>query len=537
MGSGGSDLRTHRTFLRIDADDADASEAEAAILRLAALAVKRPFPPALLPRLAAATQAVRAAVGATATERVQSVVALAGAVNTLTGALGVAPEPAARLYAATLLPPVGSIPWGAFDDVDEGAAGRWVGGDAPPGASVARGRHSFPPQRHARGRGRPAGGASLAGTPSRSAVLGGGGVGGSSGSGDEDGGHTDGGYPAKPPSHRSRAGAHLDNLAGLLRTVPAAAAGLDAQAQLYAGIPTTIAPLYAWVHARLGAASGRFLLRPADIEVARAFCFALRENVLIDDLPAAPRGAAAAAAAAAVAAATTPGGARRRPGGGAGGDGGVGAGGVGALRSPDASQWNVADRLRLVAAFAAATRSAGLAAGAHAAAARCGAWPSVATAAADLAAFCAAPDTSADAGGSAAAAPAAVASPTTDGIGGVDDGGGGGSRGGGGGGCGGGGRGGGGGGGDEPTAALAAARRMVRACATGVEGLRGAAVADATAMMTRRAVVEVVSLVSTAELWRRLELLFGEGWAPVIPPSGGRSKRAVAAAAAAAVPV
>ncbi|KAK1869869.1 hypothetical protein I4F81_012334 [Pyropia yezoensis] len=147
-----------------------------------------------------------------------------------------------------------------------------------------------------------------------------------------------------------------------------------AQAQLYAGIPTTIAPLYAWVHARLGAASGRFLLRPADIEVARAFCFALRENVLIDDLPAAPRGAAAAAAAAAVAAATTPGGARRRPGGGAGGDGGVGAGGVGALRSPDASQWNVADRLRLVAAFAAATRSAGLAAGAHAAAARCELW-------------------------------------------------------------------------------------------------------------------------------------------------------------------
>ncbi|GAB0493349.1 hypothetical protein MMPV_004630 [Pyropia vietnamensis] len=417
----------HRTTLRIDPDDANASEAESAILRLAALAVTRPFPATLLPRLVAAIQAVRVAVGAPAAEMVQSVVALAGAVNTLTGALGVAPEPIARRYASTLLPSVGSIPWEAFDD--QGAGGE-VAGNGSTGAS-----------------------------------------GGSRGGNDDCGAAADGGGWLNPPRLQSRTRAQLDNVMSLLRTVPAATAGLDVEAELYAGIPAAIAPLYAWVDARLGTTAGRFLLRPMGIEVARAFCFALRENVLIDDVPSDPRSTAGVGADSA----TRGGGARRRRGGGGGGDGG--------LRSPDASQWTVADRLRLVATYAAATRSAGLAEGARAAAARCGSWPSAASAAKDLAVFSTAPDTAADSSHTAADA--------------------------------------------SPTAALAAARRMVRACATGVEGLRGTAVADATAALSGRGMVEVASVVSTAELWRRLELLFGRGWTPLTP-----GKRATAASAA-----
>lgn len=504
---GGSGGRPHRTTLRIDADDADATAAEAAILRLVALAVPRPFPPALLPRLAAATHAVRAAVGAPAAEMVQSVVALAGAVNTLTGALGVPPEPAARRLASTLLPPVGSIPWAAFDNQGGGEGGGCAGGGAPAAAAAEAGHPVPPPAGDQRGDGWPAGVVSHERTSSVTTESSGGEAGAGAGAGAAGSRRTnDGSHQSKPIPERSRAAAQLNNLAGLLRTLPAAAAGLEVEAELYADIPTTIAPLYAWVDARLGATAGRFLLRPACIEVARAFCFALRENVLVDDLP---------APVAAVAAAVAPGGvARHRWGGG---------GGSGALRSPDASQWTVADRLRLVAAYAAATRSAGLANGARAAAARCGAWPSAAIAAADLAAFAAAPDTATDAAAT-AAAPVAAINTDSEGGGGVDsdviDRGGGGSGGGGG-----------------PTVALAAARRIVRACATGVEGLRGTAVANATAAIPGRGVVEVASLVSTAELWRRMELLFGEGWTPHAPPVGGQGRRAAAAAAAAAVSV
>jgi len=478
----------------LDAHDPSATPAEVAILTYVTLAVRRPFPDTERPRLAAAGAAVSDALGAGAFETLRGVVAFAGCLNVVMDTLGVRLEEGSAAFAAAILPrEPGGAPWSAGPH--HGGAPRATGGGGDSSGRRRRGGGrdpsdgGEPPRRRSWLRRRPWSSASasesrdrgrraeavakarnLAGGDSfgSSAVFGSG-VTGESGAFGRSWARA---WPSPPPSSVSAtpsaasaadadggdltwAAAQWANLTGLLTTLPAAAQGMRLEYTLYGGIPTTIAPLYAWMVARLGAPACRFLLRIRNVELQRAFCFALRQNVLVEELsPPSPAGGeeAPTGAAAAAASATPP-----RP-------------------------WTVADRIRLLHVFAVATGSAGLAAGAVGLATRSSGWPAAA-AAADLAAFTAG---------------------VTDGSGG---------------------------------AAAAAARRLVVTAASGMEAVEGAAVVDITGACTPAEVIDVASLLSFAELWRRLELFFGDrlgGGRPARPPLVAVAPAAVGGRAAAA---
>jgi len=488
---GGGDGSPPYGVVVLDAHDPSATSAEVAILTYVTLAVRRPFPDTERPRLAAAGAAVSDALGVGAFETLRGVVAFAGCLNVVMDTLGVPLEAGSAAFAAAILPrqPSGA-PWSAGPH--HGGAPRAGGGDTP-----GRRRRGVrdpsdggePPRRRSWLRRRPWGSASASESRERSrraeavakarSLAGGDSFGSSAvfGSGvtGESGGFGRSWarvWPSPPPSSVSAtpsatsavdaeggdltwAAAQWANLTGLLTTLPAAAQGMRLEYTLYAGIPTTIAPLYAWMVARLGAPACRFLLRIRNVELQRAFCFALRQNVLVEELspPPPPTGGDEAPTTAAAAATTTP----PRP-------------------------WTVADRIRLLHVFAVATGSAGLAAGAVGLATRSSGWPAAA-AAADLAAFTAG---------------------VTDGSGG---------------------------------ASAAAARRLVVTAASGMEAVAGAAVVDVTGACSPAEVVDVASLLSFAELWRRLELFFGDrlgGGRPARPPLVAVAPAAVGGRAAAA---
>lgn len=415
----------------LDAEDPAATPAEAAILTYVTLAVMRPFPEHRRPQLHTAAVAVRAELGRSAFETLRGVVSFVGALNSMTDVLGAVLEPGAQRHAGTILPPRGAV-------VGDSRGGGWTPND-----------HHRNPTVKARGDATAAaaaapidGSGNIWGPPRAGAhepsdwddTTDDGDSSGSdcSSSGDGRGGGGGGLSKDTPPADLSWAAAKWANLTGLLHTLPAAAAGMRVEAELYAGIPSSIAPLYGWMVARMGAPHCQFLLRLRGVELVRGFCFALRENVLVEELPSIDR-----------------------PGSG--------------LRSPPGGRtWTVADRIRLLHVFACATGSAGLAAGAVGLATRSSGWPA-AVAATDLAAF--------TAGSSNGAAGTAAA----------------------------------------------AARQLVRAAGSGLEAVAGPLVPQLTSAISPAGLVELASLVSFAEMWRRLELLFsrgGTGRRRRRPPSG-----------------
>ncbi|GAB0492631.1 hypothetical protein MMPV_003899 [Pyropia vietnamensis] len=413
-GGDGTDWRSDVDGLVLDPQDPDATPTEVAILKYVTLAVMRPFPEARRPELSKAADALRAAIGRGAFETLRGVVSFAGALNSMTDVLGAVLEPGVQRVAGAILPPRGGAP-------SDSRGGGWTPGDhhrnrtvkapgAPEAASNGDSGNIWGPEAMAEP------------TDWEGSTDGGDSSGPDGGSSGGQGGSSNGGGdPSKDtPTDMSWAAAKWANLTGLIHTLPAAAAGMRVEAELYAGIPPTIAPLYGWMVARMGAPACKFLLRIHGVEMVRGFCFALRENVLVEELAY-----------------------ENRP-------------GSGLRCPPGARQWTVADRIRLLHVFACATGSAGLAAGAVGLATRSSGWPAP-VAATDLAAFTA--GTSNGAAGEAAAA----------------------------------------------------ARRLVRAAGSGVEAVAGPLVPELVAAVTPQGLVELASLVSFAEMWRRLELLFSRG--------------------------
>lgn len=210
-----------------------------------------------------------------------------------------------------------------------------------------------------------------------------------------------------------------------MRTIQAATSGLKVESELYAGIPSTAPGLDAWAVARLGARGARFLANIRGLELRRACCFALRENVLYDpamDGPGVAGGAAGAAASAMPSPAATP-----------------------------ARHWTLDERLALWYVFARTTAAAGLAADAVACMAAASGRRRADIRAAWDAYY---------------------------------------------------------GRGDAGAGRADAARRLVLAVGVKTENVSAALVALVTDVLPPGAVVELASLLSVAEMWRRLRVLF-----------------------------
>ncbi|GAB0497968.1 hypothetical protein MMPV_009306 [Pyropia vietnamensis] len=243
----------------------------------------------------------------------------------------------------------------------------------------------------------------------------------------------------------------IRNVGGMLATMPAAVRGQFVEAHLYAGLPTSVAGLRGWVDGVLGSGTCLFLTRLTSVRLARAFCFGLRENVT------------------------------------------AGVGGNSNIDDPKASNalsggsrsdqeaegegewaraWSPIQRARLLYVFGDVTEC-----------------PPITTAAIAFAARASGRDKEAVAAETAAwaAAPPSPRSDDDD----KDDGKDGGS--------------------DDiaGTARLAAAREVVLAAAGGTERVRGPVVTQLMSVASARAAVELASLVSFAEMWRRMEVLIG----------------------------
>lgn len=75
-----------------------------------------------------------------------------------------------------------------------------------------------------------------------------------------------------------------ENIDDLLDTMPSAMAGMAYEALvLYRGIPYMNFKLQAWLELRIGQPGARFFHQIRGIELKRAFCFALRENVFVEE--------------------------------------------------------------------------------------------------------------------------------------------------------------------------------------------------------------------------------------------------------------
>jgi len=228
-------------------------------------------------------------------------------------------------------------------------------------------------------------------------------------------------------SHSRRA-----NVWDFFRTVSAATSSMRLEAQLYRGIPTTGAGVQAWADARLGAHGARFLTHIRGVELRRACCFALRENLLFDPALDAPP-----------------------PAGGGGGGGAPPASATGPVVPPDvppARHWALDERLALWYVFGRVTGSADLV------------------------------DDAVSAGVVATGRPRAALRADWEAYHGR---------------------------GESGDGRRDVARRLAAAAATRTENVGAPLVAAITAVCTPGAIMELASLLSVLEMWRRLRLLYG----------------------------
>lgn len=83
----------------------------------------------------------------------------------------------------------------------------------------------------------------------------------------------------------------LSNIMGLFATMPAAMKGMALETfTLYNGIPSSGPKLVSWMDERIGAEHSEWFRSIRGTELRRAFCFGLRENVLVPDAAASPSG-------------------------------------------------------------------------------------------------------------------------------------------------------------------------------------------------------------------------------------------------------
>jgi len=228
-----------------------------------------------------------------------------------------------------------------------------------------------------------------------------------------------GGSPGSSSSRRA-------NVWDFFRTVSAATSSMRLEAQLYKGIPSTGDGVQAWADARLGARGARFLTHIRGVELRRACCFALRENVLFDptvDAPAAGGGGAPSATGPAV-----------------------------PPDVPPARHWALDERLALFYVFGRVTASADLV------------------------------DDALSAAGVATGRPRAALRGEWEAYH---------RR------------------GDAGDGRRDVARRLTAAAATRTENVGAPLVAAVTAVCTPGAIMELASLLSFLEMWRRLRLLYG----------------------------
>lgn len=366
--------------------------ADRAIVRYARAAVARPPEASTLRALAAA---VVSEVGPGGLEVINAVCAFSGALNTVMDIMGAKIEAAAQRYAATALPSVVSpeLPWMPdahhFNNSPGALLLLYATGETPsPTAETVSPFHS-PSLSTSRGKA-----VSL-----RPAQL-----------------------PRTGTSGSTRASAWLkrpaSNIASLGRTLPAAASGLLIERRLYAGIPSSASGIRRWVDARLGTKAAQFLRSVGGVELARAWCFGLRENVTVA----------------------------------------VGEPPSSRLSQPGNRAWSAVERAAFVFAFAVVTGSAALA------------------------------DASVVLGSHVTGQPSAAVRETFEAFGAGGDLG---SRGGG-------------------RKDMQAGRRLVMASAAGMGNVHGALVEELTSTCTPAAILELGSLLSFAEMWRRLEVLFGD---------------------------
>lgn len=79
-------------------------------------------------------------------------------------------------------------------------------------------------------------------------------------------------------------GGKLANIRELMGTMPAAMSGIKYEmGTLYEGIPYRSAKLQQWIDDRLGVGSAPWFSHIQGFELRRAFCFGLRENILVEE--------------------------------------------------------------------------------------------------------------------------------------------------------------------------------------------------------------------------------------------------------------
>lgn len=373
------------------ADDVDdpLPTADRAIVRYVQAAVLRP--PVASSSLRYLAAAVVSEVGPCGLEVINAVYAFSGALNTIMDIMGAKIEAAAQRFAVTALPSLVNpeLPWMPdahhFNDSPDALLLLYATDEAPASQQVVSPFHS-PSVLPVRGKAVPLRPMQLPRT-------------GSSGPG---------AWLKRPAS----------NIASLGRTLPAAASGLLMERRLYTGIPSSAAGIRRWVDARLGSKAATFLRRVGGVELARAWCFGLRENLTV--------------------AVGEPPGSR--------------------LAQPGNRAWSGVERAAFVFAFAVVTGSAALA------------------------------DASVVLGTYVTNQPLAAVRETFEAFGAGGDLG---SRGGG-------------------RKDMQAGRRLVMASAAGMGNVHGALVEELRSTCTPAAILELGSLLSFSEMWRRMEVVFGE---------------------------
>ncbi|GAB0497872.1 hypothetical protein MMPV_009209 [Pyropia vietnamensis] len=367
--------------------------ADRAIVRYARATVARP--PEASSSLRYLAAAVVSEVGPGGLEVINAVCAFSGALNTIMDIMGVKIEAAAQRFAVTFLPSVVNpeLPWMPdahhFNDSPDALLLLYGADEAPsPGGDSVSPFHS---QSVSPSRGKA--------IPLRPKQLPQTGTGGS----------------IRPSAWLKRP---ASNIASLGRTLPAAASGLLVERRLYSGIPSSAAGIRRWVDARLGTKAAPFLRSVGGIELARAWCFGLRENLTVA----------------------------------------VGEPPTSRLAQPGNRAWSCVERAAFVFAFAVATGSAALA------------------------------DASVVLGTHVSGQPSAAVRETFEAFG---AGGALGNRGGG-------------------RKDIQAGRRLVMASAAGMGNVHGALVEELSSTCTPAAILELGSLISFSEMWRRMEVVFGD---------------------------
>lgn len=375
-------------------DDADRlPAADRAIIRYARAAVARP--PEASSTLRSLAAAVMSEVGPGGLEVINSVCAFSGALNTVMDIMGAKIEAAAQRFAVAALPSLlnPELPWMPdahhFNDSPDALLLLCATDETPAPAGEGMSPFHSPSVFPTRGK-------AVSLRPTRLPQTGTGG-------------------PARASAWLKRP---ASNIASLGRTLPAAASGLLIERRLYAGIPSSAAGIRRWVDARLGTKAAPFLRSVGGVELARAWCFGLRENLTVA----------------------------------------VGEPPSSRLSQPGNRAWSAVERAAFVFAFAVVTGSAALA------------------------------DASVVLGTHVTGQPSAAVRETFEAFGAGGDLG---SRGGG-------------------RKDMQAGRRLVMASAAGMGNVHGALVEELTSACTPAAILELGSLLSFSEMWRRMEVVFGD---------------------------